>query len=46
MLAQADYRPNSKDLFPRVTFSSPAKIVKGRLYDVVFTNTDPHPSKN
>lgn len=37
---------NPEALFTTQTFSSPASIVSGTLYHVVYTNKDPNPSAN
>jgi len=45
-LAAASFRPARSGVFPLIRFRTRAKIVAGRLYHVVFTNTDPHPERN
>jgi hypothetical protein len=45
-LASATFRPAAGGVFPLVRFGDRAHIVAGRLYHVVFTNTDPDPARN
>ena len=48
MLASASYTPGNSGTtsFDRVSFSSPAKLTKGRIYYVVFENTNSSPRSN
>ena len=46
VLAHADYDPTRANLFPRVRFPAPARVERGRFYDIVFTNVDPLPAEN
>ncbi|HMI69305.1 MAG TPA: hypothetical protein VK510_04855, partial [Solirubrobacteraceae bacterium] len=45
-LASTTFRPADRGFFPEVRFDKPARVVAGRLYHVVFSNTDPDPSRN
>jgi hypothetical protein len=45
-LASATFRPLERGFFPVVRFDKPARVVKGRLYHVVFTNVDRDPASN
>jgi hypothetical protein len=46
-LASAELHPQIRTIsFPLVRFGTPAQVVAGRSYDIVFTNTSPHPDKN
>lgn len=42
----ASGNPSAIGLLPRITFPSPASVVAGQLYHVVFRNIDPSPSLN
>lgn len=47
VLASASYRPGNPGAdFPTISFSSPAHLTAGRLYHIVFRNTDPSPTQN
>lgn len=45
-LARASFRPDDDGFWPLTRFEKPASVVKGRLYHVVFTNTDSNPREN
>jgi hypothetical protein len=45
-LASTSFRPADRGFFPEVRFDKAAHVVAGRLYHVVFTNTDSDPSSN
>jgi hypothetical protein len=45
-LASASFRPAERGFWPLVRFAKSAHIESGRLYHVVFTNTDPQPERN
>jgi hypothetical protein len=45
-LASTSFRPAERGYFPLLRFGTPAKVVAGRLYHVVFTNVDPDPTHN
>jgi hypothetical protein len=45
-LASTSFRPAERGFFPEVRFDKPAHVVAGRLYHVVFSNTDPDPARN
>ena len=46
-LASAEIRPQTRAIsFPFVRFGTPPRVVAGREYDVVFTNTGPNPTEN
>lgn len=45
-LASTTFRPAERGFFPEVRFDKPARVVAGRLYHVVFSNTDPDPARN
>jgi hypothetical protein len=45
-LASATLDPPSQDEWPLVRFRTPARVVAGHSYHVVFTNLDPRPRRN
>jgi hypothetical protein len=45
-LASATFRPAERGFFPELRFDKAAHVVAGRLYHVVFTNTDRDPASN
>jgi hypothetical protein len=45
-LASTSFRPADRGFFPEVGFSKPPHVVAGRMYHVVFSNTDPDPARN
>jgi hypothetical protein len=45
-LASTTFRPADRGFFPEVGFDKAPHIVAGRLYHVVFSNTDPDPERN
>jgi hypothetical protein len=45
-LASATLDPPGRDGWPLVRFRTPARVVAGRTYHVVFTNLDPRPRRN
>jgi hypothetical protein len=45
-LASTTFRPAERGYFPLLRFGTPAKVVAGRLYHVVFSNVDPDPTRN
>lgn len=46
LLASATFRPAGRGFFPLVRFATPAHVVAGRLYHVVFTNVGRDPAHN
>ncbi|MGH2511276.1 MAG: hypothetical protein ACRDGQ_01175, partial [Candidatus Limnocylindrales bacterium] len=47
ILASTSYRPGNPGAdFPTISFSSPAHLTAGRLYHLVFRNTDASPTQN
>jgi len=47
VLASTSYRPgNPGTVFPTISFSSPAHLTAGRLYHIVFRNSDANPTQN
>jgi hypothetical protein len=45
-LAAVSFDPPDSDAWPLVSFRKPGRVVAGRYYHVVFTNTDAEPRRN